>query len=446
VRRAGRIVVATALLAATTVSVHTFLTATETNDPVLTVLPTLSASPEPTAQPAPTSSASTPPPRTGSPTSAPTATRSGGTPRPTATTTTRPAAPSTGSNGVVPLIRPGAPPPTNGPEGPPAVQASVETDLFPGENGDEADDSAVWRNPADPSRSLVVADFKSGSGGVGVFDLRGRLVSFSRIGKIGNIDLRSGVKVGSRTVTLVGANDRSDGTIRFWSLDGARGALTPLDARPIRTVNPNYGFCMGRSADGAHVYAFVSGEDSSVFEQYELKLTSGKVDAVKVRTLEIGSLSEACVVDDVRNALYVGEEDVGVWRYGLAPGTGAARTSIDRVGNGRITADVEGLAVARGRGGAVLVVSSQGDSTYSVYDLEGRHAFRGSFRIEGSGQVDGTSDTDGIALAGGSFGSAFPDGLLVAHDAKNTGGTTGGDGGGSNLKYVRFDRIFDIGT
>jgi 3-phytase len=262
------------------------------------------------------------------------------------------------------------------------------------------------------------------------------------VGKIGNIDLRSGVKVGSRSVTLVGANDRSAGTIRFWSLDSS-GSLTALDARAIRTVSPNYGFCLGRSADGARTYAFVSGEDSGTFEQYELKLSTGRVDAVKVRTIDLGSLSEACVVDDARNALYIAEEDVGVWRYGLAPGTGAARTSIDRVGSGRLRADVEGVAVARGRGGAVLVVSSQGDSTYSVYDLGGRHAYRGSFRIADNGPVDGTSDTDGISLAGGDFGAAFPDGLLVAHDADNRGGTTG-QASGSNLKYVRFDRVFAL--
>ena len=160
-----------------------------------------------------------------------------------------------------------------------------------------------------------------------------------------------------------------------------------------------------------------------MFEQYELRMTSGKVDAVKVRTLDVGSLSEACVVDDARGALYVAEEDVALWRYDLDPSTGAKRTAVDTVGAGRLTADIEGLSLARGPGGAgVLVVSSQGDSTYSVYDLDGRHAFRGTFAVERRSPVDGASDTDGLAIGSGSFGPAFPNGLLVVHDASNDGG------------------------
>jgi len=324
------------------------------------------------------------------------------------------------------------------------VVASVETELFPGEQGDVADDSAVWRNPAHPERSFVLADDKSDSGGVAVYDLKGRMVQYDQVGKIGNIDLRSGVRVGSRTLTLVGANDRTHGTLRFWSLDPGSGALTSLEARPITTVAPNYGFCLGRSRDGAHTYAFVSGENSFVFEQYELRMTSDKVDAVKVRTLDVGSLSEACVVDDARGALYVAEEDVAIWRYDLDPSGGAKRTAVDTVSAGRLTADIEGLSLARGPGGAgVLVTSSQGDSTFAVYDLDGSHTYRGTFVVKDGPRTDGTSETDGLAIGSGSFGPAFPNGLLVVHDASNAL-AGGGSAAGSNLKFVRFDQVFAL--
>jgi 3-phytase len=318
----------------------------------------------------------------------------------------------------------------------------VETQLFPGQPAEDvADDSAIWNNPSNPERSLVLGDNKASSGGVAVYDLHGKIVHYMPGGKIGNIDLRSGVKLGGRKVILVGANDRSSDTIRFWTLDPSRPSLTSVEAKPLPSVAPNYGFCMGRSSDGAHTYAFVSGENSGTFEQYELALSSGKVNASKVRTINVGSLSEACVVDDQRDTLYIAEEDVAIWRYSLSPGGGQTRRAVDRVGAGHLTADIEGVAVARGeKGKGVLVASSQGDSTYSVYDLGGSNSFRGSFRIGDSSAVDGTSDTDGISLSGGDFGSRYPDGLLVAHDADNSGAGKSG----SNLKFIRFDQVFAL--
>src|SRR5512144_394420 len=96
-----------------------------------------------------------------------------------------------------------------GDDGPPTVIANAETQLFPGQSGDTADDSVIWRNPRRPEHSLVLADNKADSGGgIGVYNLRGKLIQYKPLGKIGHIALRTGVRSGGRTVTLVGANDR----------------------------------------------------------------------------------------------------------------------------------------------------------------------------------------------------------------------------------------------
>lgn len=354
--------------------------------------------------------------------------------------------------GAKPLIRDGAPAPAIGKQGPPAVTPAAETELLPETTGDQADDAEIWRNPERPERSLIVADNKADVGGVAVYDLNGKMVHYERTGKIGNIDLRDGVRISGRTLTLVAANDRSNNTLRLWSLDHERGTLASLEAKPLPTLRNNYGLCLGRTQDGKHLYAFISEEGTGpnetgggAMEQYELRATAaGKINAVKVRTVNVGSQSEGCVVDDKTGSLFVAQEDVGIWRYDLDPAGGARRTEIDRVGKGHLTADVEGITAARGpEGDGVLIASSQGDSTFAVYDLDGSHAYRGSFQVRGSNTSDGASETDGVAMAAGDFGDTYPNGLLVVHDAENHD-SNDQDERVSNLKLVRLDQVIAL--
>ena len=56
------------------------------------------------------------------------------------------------------------------------------------------------------------------------------------------------------------------------------------------------------------------------------------MDATKVRSFNVGSQSEACVADDDLGVLYVGEEDVAIWKYGAEPTADTTRTAVDHVG------------------------------------------------------------------------------------------------------------------
>lgn len=317
----------------------------------------------------------------------------------------------------------------------------VETESFPVGSGDVADDSAIWRDPVDPARSVVVADSKSATrGGIGVFDLSGRLLQFLQAGRIGNVDLREDVPLGGSGVVLVGANNRTTGALEFWTLDPVTRTLTPVTARLLPTMPRNYGFCLYRSPVTATLYAFVTQDGGPLLQQYALSDAGGRVDATLVRTLTVGatssSQSEGCVADDERGLLYVGEEDVAIWRYGAEPGDGTARVAVDRAGAGRLVKDIEGLALTYGPGGTgLLLASSQGDSTVAVYRREGDNAFVTSFAVAANGSVDGVTATDGVAAHAGDFGAAFPGGLVVVHDATNTGGTT------SNLKLLSLHEV-----
>ncbi|WP_409017154.1 phytase [Arthrobacter sp. MP_2.3] len=328
------------------------------------------------------------------------------------------------------------PPAGAAPAGP--IAAAVrETDDFAG-SGDIADDSAVWIDPAAPANSVVIADNKARSGGgIAVFDMGGHLLQFRPDGMIGNVDLRAGFPSSGSTIVLVGGNNRSDNTVALWSLDTTTRTLSPVAARSIGTVAPNYGFCMYHSKASGKFFAFVTPNGPGSIQQFELAdVGAGKVDATLVRTLPISSITESCVADDDLGYLYVGQEDVGIWKYGAEPDAGAARSSVDTVGAGRLKADIEGMSLTYGPDGAgYLFVSSQGNSTIAIYNRSGNNAFLKTFEVSGTGSVDAVTGTDGLDVTARNAGPQFEQGLLVVHDESNSGGAT------SNLKYVPLSAV-----
>lgn len=308
---------------------------------------------------------------------------------------------------------------------------TIETQTFSA-GGDIADDSAIYANPTEPSKSVVIADNKDATaGGVGVFNMQGQLLQFRQDGKIGNIDLRTGFTLGNRAIVIVGANNRSNNTMTFWEYNPDTQRLsTPLSPTQS-TISPNYGFCLYHSAISGKYYAFVSQETgSSTMEQYELNGTSGQLIATKVRSFNVGSITEGCAADDELGIVYVGQEDVALWRYSAEPNGGSSRTAIGTSGDGHLTADIEGIAIAKGPNNTgYIVVSSQGDSRYAIYDRMS-NAFQRNFTIGANGSIDAVTETDGLDISTANLGPGFTYGALIVHDGSNTGSST------SNLKFV----------
>ena len=134
---------------------------------------------------------------------------------------------------------------------------------------------------------------------------------------------------------------------------------------------------------------------------------------------ELATQSEGCVADERTDRLYVGEENVGVWRFDARASGPVAGTKIAAADGKTLTIDVEGVAIAaEGEGnGGYLLVSSQGDHAYAVYRLSDE-AFVGRFRLT-PGKYGSTEETDGIELVTGDFGPDYPGGLFIAQDGYN---------------------------
>jgi 3-phytase len=313
-----------------------------------------------------------------------------------------------------------------------AVSATVETQPMP-HAADAADDPAIWVNPTQPAGSTIIGTDKGG--GLAIYDLTGKQIQYLPDGKMNNVDLRAGFPLGGQKVTLVTAGNRTDNSLAIYRVNQTTRLLENVAARKITTLEV-YGSCMYRSRVTGKFYYFVNSKTGAV-EQWELfDNGGGKVDAKKVRSFEVGSQTEGCVADDELAHLYIGEEDVAIWKYGAEPGAGPARTQVDRTGaGGHLTSNIEGLTIAYGnKGTGYLIASSQGNNTYVIYRREGSNQYVKSFSIVDGPGIDGTTDTDGIDVTTANLGLAFPNGLFVAQDGDN-------DSGHQNFKLVPLQLI-----
>jgi 3-phytase len=292
----------------------------------------------------------------------------------------------------------------------------VETD------GDSADDPAIWVNPADPSRSIIIGTQKQS--GLYVYDLQGRVLQFLADGRMNNVDVRDGFRLGADTVSLVTASNRTTDGISIYRVDPRTRRLVDVanGLQPTGFIDP-YGLCMYRSAQSGETYVFINGDDGDL-RQYRLSDSgNGRVDATPVRDIPFATQTEGCVADDEHGILYIAEEDVGLWRLSAEPDGGSTPTSIATVeGNDALKDDLEGIGLYDlGDGRGYLVVSSQGNNTYAVFRREGANEYVGSFAVlaDPARGIDGISETDGLEVLSANLGGDFASGIFVAQDGRN---------------------------
>lgn len=321
----------------------------------------------------------------------------------------------------------------------PTVPALLETPPV-GVEGDAADDPAIIVDPGLPTASLVVGTQKQG--GLLLYDLGGTLLQSLPAGRFNNVDARAGFAfpgLGGAYV-LIGASNRSDQSVTLYRLDPRARRIDAVEVGRIATgLEEVYGFCLYRDPDAGHVFAIATDKEGPL-RQWRLRGDgTGAVTGDLVRVVPFGSITEGCVADDARGTLFVGEENVGIWRLSAKPDVLDGepygieeKTLVAPIGPTHgLVADVEGLTIVEtGPEEGYLIASSQGDSSFAVFSRDGaRHL--GSFRITASTGADGVTGTDGIAATGTALGPRFPFGLLVVQDDENTDPAAT-----QNFKYV----------
>ncbi|GAA2695239.1 phytase [Actinoplanes palleronii] len=352
------------------------------------------------------------------------------------------------------------------------ITAKVETPaLYDDEAGGDADadDPAIWVDQANKARSLVIGTAKNG--GLRVYDLKGREVQSIATpdgGRFNNVDIISGFKLGKQRVDLAVVTDRGLDKLRIYRISPAgltdiTSADAPLlfskDQAEVEEQATGYGLATYDR------YAVVSRRHSTRLGIFRLEEKHGKVTYRTSDTLDLpssfrlpngdtwspcadpgeGPQVEGMVIDAEAGVLYAAQEDVALWRINLragtfssiprivekvkeygTPGTWDATseecvldTANDPGFGGRITADVEGASLYEtGKRDGYLIVSSQGDSRFYVYDRRTNRPVT-LFTVTDGPAVDGVQHSDGAAATSVAL-PGYPKGLLVLHDGENT--------------------------
>jgi 3-phytase len=313
-----------------------------------------------------------------------------------------------------------------------SVVATAET---VGTRGD-ADDPAIWVNPADPQASLVLGTDKTQ--GLFVYGLDGAELQFFPDGELNNVDLRP-FTLGGREVWLAGATKRDGEAIALYLIEEGkvRRAVPhlhdPVPGELAATVDDIYGFAMGQS--GAETWVLVNYKSGHVV-QWRVTAEGEEIGLEFVRLFAVESQPEGMLVDDVAGHVYIGEEDVGIWRFPLSPDAAPEPVAIDMIPSACLPRDdVEGLAIWDGGEARYLVASAQGIHRAAVYRLAGEAIPACVALVEiAAGAVDGVSETDGLDVTALPVGSDYPAGLLVMMDDQNAGFTT-------NFKLIGWEGI-----
>lgn len=307
------------------------------------------------------------------------------------------------------------------------VKASGETEQV-NKGGDAADDPALWYNKQAPEQSLIIATNKKG--GLLAYDLDGKEVQYVKGSKVNNVDIRQDIKgLDGRPYDIAAASNRKLNTIALYALSSSEQPLSVLEVvgenrheeapELASKVDKIYGLCMGQSSDGTP-YVFINSKNGEI-EQWRISVDDFKATGSLVRTLNVASQPEGCVVDDKTQTLYVGEEDAAIWSFDARESGSSKATLFAKVDGKQLVDDIEGLTLYQTEKENLLLASSQGNNTYAAFDLNNGGEFISNFAIIGddSKGVDGASDTDGIHAASFNLGAKYPKGIFIAQDWYN---------------------------
>ncbi len=314
--------------------------------------------------------------------------------------------------------------------------------------GDAADDPAIWLNKSNPSNSIVFGTDKKS--GIYSYNLQGQELSYTNLGNINNIDTRT-INVGDdeniSDVTFLFASNRTLGSVDLWVFEDneirqkLKNNSWKVPSKPSFRGKSDiivYGICAGIDAKYGLV-AFLTEDTGPRVEVWNL--TEDGLNLIT--TFNNGGESEGCVYDDQNRTLFISEEEVrGVLKaYRLDDSFDFSEPYIVDSRDGQIGGDPEGVSLYKTpNNSGYLILSSQGDSKFNLYDRNYPYDYITSFRIGSSKSIDNVTDTDGIETINFKLSDEYPEGIMIAQDGYNKDGLWSKK---QNFKFVSFQDILE---
>ena len=305
--------------------------------------------------------------------------------------------------------------------------------------GDAADDPAIWLHSSIAEKSLVFGTNKKR--GLLVYNLDGNLIQQLDVGRVNNVDIRQGFTHKGLPADIAAASQRDNRSIALFHIspvDGVASAVNEI----ITGLDEVYGLCMYRGLE-SKVYVFINDQDGR-YEQYEISDSAAGWSGTRVREFSVGSQPEGCAADDKNQRLFVGEENVALWTLGAEPDANKRNDmTMEKISaiTDYLHADIEGMDLYQTETENYLLVSSQGNDSYVLFQAESPYEYVGRFRISlnSISGIDGASETDGLAVSGAYLGEKYPQGLVVVQDGRNLMPHEA-----QNFKLLSWQKINDI--
>lgn len=299
----------------------------------------------------------------------------------------------------------------------PVKENALKSAVITEQVGHDTDDPAIWINPADSMKSLIIGTDKDTDGGLYAFDLEGKIVKkVPGLKRPNNVDIAYGLLLNGAPVDIAVLTERETNRIRIFSLPD----LLPLDNGGIEvftgeTERDPMGIALYKRPSDSAIFAIVgrkSGPVENYLWQYRLEDDGkGAVKASLVR--KFGRYSgkkeiEAIAVDNRLGYVYCSDETVGIRKYKADPDQ-QDNAELAHFGKEGFVSDHEGISIyPLTDSTGYILVSNQQNNTFMVYPREGNeHPLLAEVPVS-------TIESDGSEVTAVPLGSKFPQGLFVA--------------------------------
>lgn len=305
----------------------------------------------------------------------------------------------------------------------PVLPNALTADVVTEPTKNDTDDPAIWVNPEDISKSLIIGTDKEVGGGLYVYDLEGKVVNtFLDMQRPNNVDVAYGLILNGKKVDIAVTTERKANKIRIFSLPDLKpidnGGIEIFAGETGEDFRDGMGIALYTNSNN-EIHAIIgrkNGPTENYLWQYKLSDDgTGNVKAEVVR--KFGKYSgkkeiEAIAVDNELGFVYYSDEQVGVRKYYADPAQGNEELAFFAQKDAK--SDHEGIAIyKKDATTGYLLVSNQQKNTFLVYEREGHNGNPNEHKLIAEIPVS-TIECDGVDASSLNFGTKFPQGFLVA--------------------------------